>query len=140
MSVFESVRYRLLPSTAVAAGPPPAAVKCAVSLTAAHNPNEQVQRAMSLVTCFMNGARLQRVACHEPRSASERCSSNAGWQSAGHPLPPRPPHRYLPLFRNTAHCEVRPLRTRSGSYAWRRSDRMHTGYGRRLGRPSLGPG
>ena len=36
MSVFESVRYRLLLSTAVAASPPPAAVTCAVSLSAAH--------------------------------------------------------------------------------------------------------
>jgi hypothetical protein len=34
MSVFEFVRYRLLLSTAVAVGPPPAAVKCAVSLSA----------------------------------------------------------------------------------------------------------
>src|SRR5215813_5144319 len=39
MSVFESVRYRLLLSTAVAAGPLPAAVKCAVSLSVAHVPH-----------------------------------------------------------------------------------------------------
>jgi hypothetical protein len=39
MSVFESVRYRLPLSTRVAAGPLPAAVKCAVSLSAANVPH-----------------------------------------------------------------------------------------------------